>query len=143
RRALGRPATRLRVSIIGVLALMLVLCGRLVQLQGLDATAYATRAQEQRAHDIVIPASRGAIVDRNGRAFAQDVDARLIYVDPTEVTETDMTTVAGGLATSLGMDVQKVAAAIEGAPKGSRYVVLAHNVDVATGNKISALELPG
>ena len=141
RRPLGRPTTRLRVSVTAVLALMLLLTGRLVQLQGLDATAYATRAQAQRARDTVIPASRGSIVDRNGRAFAQDVDARLVYVDPTEVT--DIGTVAGGLSSLLGRDVQKVAAAIQGAPTGSRYVVIAHDVDVATGNKISALQLPG
>jgi cell division protein FtsI (penicillin-binding protein 3) len=141
RRRLGRPAARLRVSIAVVLGLMLLVSGRLLQLQGLDATAYAARAQQQRAHDTVIPASRGSIVDRNGRAFAQDVDARLVYVDPTEVT--DIASVAGGLASALGMDVQKVAASIEGAPAGSRYVVIAHDVPVSTGDQISALKLSG
>jgi cell division protein FtsI (penicillin-binding protein 3) len=141
RRKLGRPAIRLRISVSAVLALMIVVSGRLVQLQGLDATAYAAKASSQRARESVLPASRGAITDRAGRPFAQDVPARLVYADPSEIS--DIGTVAGGLAPVLGMDVQKVAALVQGAPPSSRYVVLARGVDVLTGNRIEALRLPG
>ncbi|MDQ1670003.1 MAG: hypothetical protein QOE40_2064, partial [Actinomycetota bacterium] len=49
--------------------------GRLVQLQGLDATTYASAAEQGRLRQAVLPADRGTITDRDGVALATTVTA--------------------------------------------------------------------
>src|SRR5579884_3138370 len=79
------PSRRLEVILILVLFVLTLVGGKLVQLQGLDRTAYAKMAAKQRLHTVTITAPRGTIVDRNGAPLAQTVDARDVYADPRHV----------------------------------------------------------
>src|SRR5690606_24035247 len=63
---LADPRRRLRVSLLGVCVLLSLFGGRLVQLQGLDASSYAATAQQIGLTPVTIPAQRGDILDRNG-----------------------------------------------------------------------------
>ena len=73
---------------------------RLVYLQVIVAGDYSAQAQAQRTSYLTIEPRRGTIYDRNGVVLATSVDATTIYVDPTEVTDVNMT--AQLLADSLG-----------------------------------------
>jgi cell division protein FtsI (penicillin-binding protein 3) len=86
-RPLGRPDVRLRAGLIALLLLLLVLGGRLVQLQGVDADRYASQAEGQRIVTDTILAARGAIKDRNGQPLAVTVDARTIFGDPLSIAK--------------------------------------------------------
>lgn len=67
---LSDPQRRTRIALLVVLTLLVVVGGRLVQLQGLDGTRYAEAASEQRLVVLDLPAARGAILDRNGNPLA-------------------------------------------------------------------------
>ena len=56
---------------------------RLVQLQGLDAPAYAAEAEAGRLRTVTLPAVRGTITDRNGVALATTVAAVNVTADQT------------------------------------------------------------
>lgn len=80
-----------------------VFAARLVQLQGVDAKAYAARAVANSTVTIVLPAERGDIVDRNGRPLAESVDGLMIVADPQQ-TRDDAPAIATFLARRLGID---------------------------------------
>ncbi len=64
-----------------VLFLLSLLGGRLVQLQGLDASALAAQALDSRTAEIILPAHRGDITDTSGAVLATTVERRDIVVD--------------------------------------------------------------
>ena len=76
---------------------------RLFQLQGLDAAAYAAQARAVGAVQEVLPATRGAITDRNGEPLAESLDGMMIVADPTK-TKDDAAEIASVLEDRLGID---------------------------------------
>ena len=82
----GSPQFRLRVGFV-LIAMVLSLFGaRLVQLQGLDPASYAAMAAAEGTVDVVLPAERGDILDRNGQPLAASVDGLMLVGDP-QMTE--------------------------------------------------------
>ena len=84
---LGDPGRRLGVGFAAVCTLLVVLGGRLVQLQGFDGDHLAEKAEQNRLVPTTIPAVRGQILDRDGRPLAYTVAARTIFADPTKVVD--------------------------------------------------------
>jgi len=121
------------------IALALTALGlRLVWLQGVSASSYATRAEDQRLRTTTISAVRGQILDRNGNVLAQNVDARAIYVDQTEVS--DPAREAQVLAPLIGVPAQTLQPQLTGT---KRFVYLARNVTPAQGRAVTAASLGG
>ncbi|MFJ6013420.1 penicillin-binding transpeptidase domain-containing protein [Streptomyces sp. NPDC092952] len=83
---LGSPRPRLRLVSLGLTLVMLVFVVRLLQVQAVDADAYAAKAQENRYLSYTISAERGEITDRGGTALATSVDAYNITADPSMFT---------------------------------------------------------
>jgi len=135
-RLTARPARRLR-AVFGVAVILLGVLGlRLVQLQGLDGAAYAKRAELQRQQARVLPASRGAIVDRNGIPLAMSVDSRTIFADPGEIrTSAAATELAYTLAPMLGLSPEDLLGKLQ---RKTRYVVLAKNVQPSVARAVTA-----
>ncbi|MGH8881407.1 MAG: peptidoglycan D,D-transpeptidase FtsI family protein, partial [Stackebrandtia sp.] len=141
---IGNPKRRLRLGMALILLIFAIAGGRLVQLQVTDAAAYAADALGQRLQEEVIPGSRGAILDREGARLAFSGAARYVYADP-ELVE-DPKKAAGKLTPLLGIPEAKLADKMkqeksDGPP--SRFEYLARGVDVAVGDKIEKLEIPG
>ncbi|MGW1872714.1 peptidoglycan D,D-transpeptidase FtsI family protein [Streptomyces sp. NPDC001975] len=65
---------------------LLVFVGRLLQVQAVDASAYAAKAEQNRYVVHTLAAERGGITDRNGVALAISEDAYDITADPTMFT---------------------------------------------------------
>ena len=76
-----------RQRILGAVAvaLALVVVGRMVWVQVIDAGQLAAQAAEQREVVEIMPAKRGAIVDRNGRPLAYTDDAKALTFLPKAV----------------------------------------------------------
>src|SRR5690348_9379965 len=74
RMKLGGLNGRLRYGFAAVCTLLLVVGGRLIQLQGLDGGKYAGAAAAQRTYTNTLTALRGEIVDRNGTVLAYTSD---------------------------------------------------------------------
>ncbi|WP_435244510.1 peptidoglycan D,D-transpeptidase FtsI family protein [Streptomyces sioyaensis] len=80
---LGSPRPRLRLVALGLTLIMLIFVVRLFQVQAVDASAYAAKANENRYVPVKLAAERGAITDRNGVDLATTVDAYDITADPS------------------------------------------------------------
>ncbi len=115
------------------LALTLVMAAfvvRLLQVQAVDASAYAAKAEQNRYVGRTLAAERGGITDRNGVELATSVDAYDITADPTMFTRE--ATKAGDapeqaaalLGPILDEDMDSVARKLR--TKNTRYVLLAH-----------------
>ena len=85
-RAAGRPASALaRVASCSICVLLSLFAGRLVQLQGLDASTYAAASGTDDLRPVALPAMRGPILDRDGDAARPIAEAFHLTVDQTLV----------------------------------------------------------
>lgn len=136
--ALGDPRLRLRATILLVGFVLSLFAGRLLQLQGLEASSYALSAEKQRTRTITLPATRGSILDAAGVALATSVDARNVTADQTLVQDPAAT--ARALAPLLGADPATLQQRLTGK---RRFVYLAKSVTPQTWRTITGLKLPG
>ena len=114
---------------------------RLVVLQTIESPAYARLAERQREQVIPLPAERGAILDRDGRALAISVDYQMIYADPVNVTRPRSE--AEKIARVLGARYKDVLEALQGRREGSRFEYVARAVPPKLANEVRRLDLPG
>ncbi|MFI6643801.1 peptidoglycan D,D-transpeptidase FtsI family protein [Streptomyces sp. NPDC050504] len=141
---LGSPRPRLRLVSLGLTLVMLVFVVRLLQVQAVDASAYAARAEKNRYLTHTIAAERGEITDRTGIALATSVDAHDITADPKLFTPAEAKTTGAPqqaaqlLAPILGKDPAELAKKLA-TPK-SRYVVLARRQTPQVWNQIKDLK---
>ncbi|KAA1429465.1 penicillin-binding protein 2 [Nocardioides antri] len=84
-----------------------VFAARLVQLQGVDPENYADMAAAEGSDTILLPATRGDIVDRRGNPLAVSIDGRMIVADPA-LTADDASQLASFLARRLDLDYVEV-----------------------------------
>ncbi|KOV71185.1 cell division protein [Streptomyces sp. MMG1121] len=116
------------------LALTLVLIAfvvRLLQVQAVDASAYAARAEQNRYVVHTLAAARGGITDRDGVALAVSEDAYDITADPTMFSPEALKIADGPeqaaalLSPILGQDQATLVQKLRPANKKSRYTRLA------------------
>jgi cell division protein FtsI (penicillin-binding protein 3) len=129
---------RNRWGLIGMITLLVLVVGRLAIVQGVDGAAYANAAEQDRLRTMVVPALRGAVLDRDGNPFAYTVDASRVTADPQVVQDAEET--AESLAPLLDVPVPELT---EKLSRDSRYVVLAAQVPPETVDAIEDLELSG
>ncbi|MBB4791314.1 cell division protein FtsI (penicillin-binding protein 3) [Streptomyces nodosus] len=141
---LGSPRPRLRLVSLGLTLVLLAFVVRLVQVQGVDAHAYAAKADLNRYVGRTLSAVRGEITDRNGVELASSVDAYDITADPTlftpEATEVrDAPAQAAALlAPIIGQDVAVVTRQLK--TPNTRYVLLARRQTPQVWNQIKDLK---
>ncbi|MEU9983053.1 penicillin-binding protein 2 [Streptomyces sp. NPDC050856] len=141
---LGSPRPRLRLVSLGLTLVMLAFVVRLLQVQAVDADAYAARAEKNRYLSHKLTAERGEITDRAGIALATSVDAYDITADPKMFTPGESRTpdapeqAAALLAPILGADPAELVRKLK-APK-SRYTLLARRQTPQVWNQIKDLK---
>ncbi len=81
------PRRRLRIGRLVLVVLLLVAAGKLVEVQAISASSLAADAAKQRMTRLVVPAERGAILDRNGTPLAFSVEAKALTANPRRITE--------------------------------------------------------
>jgi cell division protein FtsI (penicillin-binding protein 3) len=112
--------------------------GRLVHLQVVKAETFENLGAKQRIRQVVLPAKRGTVFDRNGSPLAMSVDARAIFANPQFVT--DLQGTAQAIGPLIGVEPALIA---ERLAKKASFVYLARKVDVAAADRVTALRLPG
>ncbi|MYV66087.1 cell division protein [Streptomyces sp. SID2131] len=123
---------------------MLVFVVRLLQVQAVDADAYAAKADKYRFQEYTLSAERGEITDRNGIALAASVDAYDITADPKLFTPEESKVAdapeqaAALLAPILGKPPAELAKKLR-TPK-SRYTLLARKQTPQVWNQIKDLK---
>jgi len=103
----GTSLLRLRVGFILIAMVVSVFAARLFQLQGIDAKAYAARAEAAGLQTVTLPATRGAILDRNGEPLAESADGLMLVADPS-MTADDAQEIAKIIAARLDVDYFEV-----------------------------------
>ena len=145
---LANSTRRLRLGTVLALSLFVMIGVRLVVLQVASSPADAARLiklRDSRTTEVVLPAARGSILDRNGAVLAHSVEARFIAADPVLVKNAAQT--AATLAPMIGVPVSTLVPLMTAhkRPGGgqARFEFLAQGVDIAIGDRISAMKLPG
>ncbi|WP_234101674.1 penicillin-binding transpeptidase domain-containing protein [Streptomyces venezuelae] len=140
---LDGPGPRLRLVSLGLTLVMLAFVVRLLQVQAVDASAYAAKADKYRFQEYTLSAERGEITDRNGIALAASVDAYDITADPKLFTPEEAKVpdapeqAAALLAPLLGKEPAELAKKLR-TPK-SRYTLLARKQTPQVWNQIKDL----
>ncbi|MER7174694.1 peptidoglycan D,D-transpeptidase FtsI family protein [Streptomyces mesophilus] len=141
---LGSPRPRLRLVSLGLTLVLLAFVVRLVQVQAVDASVYASKAEQNRYFSSTLAATRGQITDRNGYELATSVDAYDITADPKmfseEATETKDAPeqAAALLAPILGKEAADLADKLKDHKK--RYALLARRQTPQVWNQIKDLK---
>lgn len=101
-RASDRSLNRVEIILCVALLWAAVIAGRLIYLQIFSRSVYAAMAASQQRHQRELPALRGEIFDRSGRALALNVPVKSICVNPMLVRDREIA--AGILARVLQID---------------------------------------
>lgn len=146
----GDPTTRHRLLISVILVAVLLLSGRLIWVQGLDASARAEEAIAQRTVTRTIPALRGDITDRHGTTLASSVERYDLWVNQLQVDEylensktaevTGVAAAAQDLAPVLGWSVSETEEALTG---DAGFSYLLKSVEPEVRDAAIALRIPG
>jgi cell division protein FtsI (penicillin-binding protein 3) len=124
-----------------VFVVLSLMAGRLVQLQGLDASTYAEAARNSRTQVVSVPALRGPILDRHGEPLAKSVEAYDVVVDQVLVQERGN---PAAYALQLEGLLTQDAASLQRKLTGERrYRVLERQVSPESWRAISGLGLAG
>jgi cell division protein FtsI (penicillin-binding protein 3) len=137
---LGALDGRLRYGFAAVCTLLLVIGGRLVQLQGIDGHGLADAAAAQRDYTVPIHALRGEIVDRDGAVLAYTSNAQDITADPTQIPAAERGHYASVLSPLLGQTPTAIEQSLN---VTGHYALLATALPPATAQHVSDLNLVG
>ncbi|MEU2714021.1 penicillin-binding protein 2 [Streptomyces sp. NPDC007205] len=128
---LGSARPRLRMVSLALTLVLLAFVVRLLQVQAVDASAYAARAEQNRYVVHTLAADRGGITDRNGVALAISEDAYDITADPTMFTRKQLKVddgpeqAAALLSPILGQSQAEIVNKLRPKDSSSRYTRLA------------------
>ena len=84
--------------------------GRLVQIQVIEGKSLAAQAASTHTTSITLQATRGEILDRNGRVLVSNVQVFDVFADPALITASDRASVAGMLAPILQVSSTQILA---------------------------------
>ncbi|MFD8520514.1 peptidoglycan D,D-transpeptidase FtsI family protein [Streptomyces capillispiralis] len=128
---LGSPRPRLRLVGVALTLVLIAFVVRLFQVQAVDASTYAAKAEQNRYVGQVLAAERGEITDRGGVALATSEDAYDITADPTMFAPDELDVADGPeqaaalLAPILGQDQDDLVRKLRPENEALRYVKLA------------------
>ena len=132
---------RLSILLVIVLALAIIVFGRLVWVQVIDAYAIENSADSQRTVTIDVEPRRGTIYDRNGVVLATTVDAYNLFCHPHKIQDSgQVTALVNGLVQACGGEAQEYREKIE---QDTNFVYLAKGVDEDQLNIIKDLQIDG
>ena len=148
---IGHPDRRLRIALLVVLFVMSMFVGRLVQVQGLDASALAAEALGNRLLEVRVPAVRGDITDASGVVLAGTVERVDVTVDQRVVGEyredvggslrqVGVGGAARDLAPLLGMTVAEVRERLTG---DDPFAYVKKDVTPQVWRRVDELGIPG
>ena len=120
-----RLHTRVRTAFLLVAFVLSMFAARLVQLQGVDASAYASMAAAESTRTVTLHAPRGDILDRNGVELATSIDAVALAADPTQTSD-QAPEIAAVLSRMLGLDYFNTVDALR--TPDTRFAYLARQV---------------
>jgi cell division protein FtsI/penicillin-binding protein 2 len=137
-------ATSTRLRILCILAVALLLSGvvwsRLAYWQVLRHTQLSQQAAAQYRELVELPATRGAIFDRNMVQLVVNTTVYSAFVSPDQVPAGQRDQVATALSTVLGVDRTSVMATLSSTRK---FAYILRRFSKAKADRLTAMRLPG
>ncbi|HEY0516796.1 MAG TPA: penicillin-binding protein 2 [Solirubrobacteraceae bacterium] len=131
------PGMALRVAILGGIAVALfsVIFFRLWYLQVLSGEKYVQQADANRARDLPIPAPRGAILDREGKAIVASTTTNAVQIVPSALPPAGAPRMAlyEKLGRLLGMSAARIEAIVVRGRSAVPYAPVTIKTDAGTG----------
>ncbi|WP_459927013.1 penicillin-binding protein [Desulfosporosinus burensis] len=135
------------VQVVLLMGILLVL-GRLVLLQVVQAPDLKAKGIERRTTDQSLPPDRGTIYDAQGNVLAQSIPVKEIYADPKILSDliskgqlkSTKEEISKKLGTILEIDSKAI---LDKLNKDLAWISLAHQVDIQKAEQIMALKIPG
>ena len=132
----------------GLSLVILLVFGRLITLQIVQASDLKAKGIERRTTDLSLQPERGTIFDAQGKVLAQSIPVKEIYADPKTLSDqitkkqfkSTKEDVAKELSSILGIDTQTIQDKLN---KSLSWISLAHQVDIHKADQIMALKIPG
>ena len=140
----GAPSAHRRILFvaIGLILWMLVIGGRLVQLQIHRHDELAARARNQQLSSIETAPTRGQVLDRQGRELARSLDTESFFSNPSEVIDVNGT--ARQISAITGLDRADLARKFNDAKDANKkFIWLIRRLEMERASKLDALELAG
>lgn len=144
RHALERRRVVRRMIVLGLVLLLAfgAIVGRIATLQLRPPAKYLAFSEEQRVREIVLPATRGAIVDRNGAELALTIPQPSLYANPQLVADIPAAAAElGPLVGRLPADLEH--AILDAQVKGLEFVWIARVVTPDVAKQALDLGIPG
>lgn len=129
---------RVRTVAYGLLIGFVVLAGRGIYLQVVQHEDLTRRGDARTTRDLVLPAHRGRLLDREGAVLASSVPARGVFAFPDQVELT--TAQREGLAKALNLRTKDIDRKLD---TERDLVFLARGVTPEQGQAVGALKIPG
>jgi len=134
-------ATNRRISLLAAAFLLLLgaALARAVWIQVIKGPEYAALALRQHRETVIVPASRGTIVDRNGEPLAIGRLATTVYANPRQVNDArDLTLVA---SKQFGLDPADLYPTLVDRSKG--FVYVARKADPRKAKILQSMDFAG
>lgn len=126
--------------VLAFLAMATAVFGRLIQIQVIQGKALASAAASTHTTSITLHATRGTILDRNGRVLVSNVRVFDVFADPALINPADRASVAGRLAPILQQSAAQIMQALQ---RTNQFDYLAKGVSQDVNEKLQALGLSG
>lgn len=131
---------RSRVVLICCLGVFVVLLGRSFYLQGLNNDFLQAKGEARFVRVVDMPASRGAVMDRNGKALAISTPVESIWAAPADMDALDSAQL-GKLASALAMDKNQLTDKL--AEKEKNFIWIKRQLSPDQAARVMALKIPG
>src|SRR5438105_1247540 len=127
---------------LALVAWMMAIGARLVQLQVNRHDDLAARARNQQLSAIDTAPTRGQVLDRQGRELARSLDTESFFADPSEILNCNET--ARKIAAVTGEDACELAQRLTEAKQAKKqFIWIVRRMEVDRAGKLDAIELPG
>ncbi|HEB12754.1 MAG TPA: penicillin-binding protein 2 [Actinobacteria bacterium] len=135
-----KPKDRLPFLFYLLIVFLLIIGGRLVFIQTVEAERFDGLAEEQRLTKIKLIPERGIIYDRNKEVLAISLDKDTIYANPKQIKQSKKTVLAGKLASILNENKGEM---YDKLIQDSGFVYLKRKVDKDVSEKVRKLNVEG
>ncbi|PID63313.1 MAG: cell division protein [Gammaproteobacteria bacterium] len=133
---------RRTVLLAGFAALGALLIGRAVQVQLVNADFYRNEGALRQVRNVVIPAHRGNLLDRNGEPLAISTPIKTLWGKPKSLAE--QPAAMREVAALLNLDAEKLNARItDYAERDREFVYIARHIEPARVERVLALKIDG
>lgn len=127
------PRGRAVILCCGLAVVFTLYSARLIQLQVRDSAHYTGMAADRHSRKQIIPARRGALLDRNGEVLATNEPVRTVVADGSLIKQDRIDELAGMLAGPLEMNLAELTADLR---TKRRYLILKKQLPELVANDL-------